>query len=353
MFNHNFKFYFDRNSLIKSLNTIQEEKSKLNLQLETQIKESNNKHEATEAELKELSHKYKELTRANIEQQSQIEKLLEDLATKDSVTEAKPSIKKCDEVKRLRQSLQLSNDKLKYLNTKNETEMQQLKKKTAKEMEVLKLTSEQTIARNGELSRSNCDLRKKNQQLEIELKEVHEKLYVSKQNTELLKRVKKEFKEELDNAKKEIASLENLRDECLKKNKAQQAAIEQMLEQIASFKSEFELLIKRNSNLEEKLKKLTNSCDLYKNKCLELKQEKRRLSLDRKEMTTNIETMEINLIKNLVRDLKLDEKTNLHKFEEKSSYTIKFQNTSIGPNGTQQVEEDFEQVEEVNESGEW
>lgn len=136
----------------------------------------------------------------------------------------------------------------------------------------------------------------------------------------------------------QILNLERLRDDYLKKNLTQQESIDQMLSQIASFQIEFEELLKRNTHLEEKIKKLITIGETYKDKYHEIKKLKKQddaKHAQRTELTNISETMEVNLIKNFIKDLRSEENqdeflADTSRLEEKSSYQIKFKrNTSI------------------------
>ncbi len=83
-----------------------------------------------------------------------------------------------------------------------------------------------------------------------------------------------------------------------------------MLQQIASFKGEFEQMVKRNSSLEEKCKKAQSHCTAYKEKYQELKQQK----LNAKDSAIACKTMDMNLIKSFVRDLRVDNEDRLVQF---------------------------------------
>lgn len=83
-----------------------------------------------------------------------------------------------------------------------------------------------------------------------------------------------------------------------------------MLQQINSFKTEFEEILKRNSNLEEKFKKLSTQADAYKEKYNQLKQKMNKTSTEftksqRSEAASPMgKTAEVDLIKNFMRDLR-------------------------------------------------
>lgn len=214
------------------------------------------------------------LNKLNFEQQKQIQKLLKDIEDKHANIE-KQSVKKCDELKRLKQSVTLANDKLKYQQLKHESEVDELRKKFSKDLDHLKFSTEQTSSRNGELSKSNTELRAKVKQLEHELKEVSDKFNILKHNYDSTYKLKKDVKEEHERVvfelKKEIDTLVQVRDEYLKKNNSQQVSIEKMLEQISHFQKEFEVLVKQNTSLNEKIKKLAANCDAYKKKYAQMK----------------------------------------------------------------------------------
>ncbi len=75
-----------------------------------------------------------------------------------------------------------------------------------------------------------------------------------------------------------------------------------MLQQIESFKTEFEQIVKRNMHLEEKYKKAHSVCNAYKEKYHELKQQK----FNCKDSSLKSKTSEANLIKSFMRDLRVD-----------------------------------------------
>lgn len=166
----------------RALNVAQDEKLKMEHQLEN--------HKNLESKYNELKDKFDQLSYTNLEQANRINELLKETETKNLDT-AKQSVKKVDDLKRLRQNLNLSQEKIKYLQAKHETELTSIKKQFSKDVEHLKSANEQTSIRNGEFSRSNGELRKKNRQLEMDLKSANEKCYINKQNADLLSRQKK------------------------------------------------------------------------------------------------------------------------------------------------------------------
>ena len=168
----------------RALNGTQDEKLKMEHQLES--------HKNLEIKYNELKDQFDKLSYKSLEQTNKINELMKDTETKnlDSATQ---SVKKGDELKRLRQSLNLGQEKIKYLQAKYETDLANMKKQFAKDVEHLKSANEQTSIRNGEFSRSNGELRKKNRQLEMDLKSANEKCFINKQNADLLCRQKKVF----------------------------------------------------------------------------------------------------------------------------------------------------------------
>lgn len=168
---------------------IQEEKSNLIHQLEIK-QDSENNFDDLKVKYNEMKSKFDSISYQNFEQQNKIQFLLKDAETKASNKE-KSYTMKSDELKRLKQSLNLSQERVKYLQTKSETEIQTLKKQCARDYNQLKAINEQTISNNAELSRSNGELRKKNKQMEADLKELNEKCFVNKQNADLYNRQKK------------------------------------------------------------------------------------------------------------------------------------------------------------------
>lgn len=310
----------ERNALIMALNQTQDEKSYLNNKLED--------FKDLQSNLNNFKEKYETANCTNIEQQSKIQQFLKELETKNNNSN-KQSIKKCDELKRLKQSFNLSQERVKYLQTKHDTELQALKKQFTKDIENLKNTNDGTQQRNSEFSRSNGELRKKNRQLETDLKYLNEKYYINKQSVDLANKQKKELKEELERTTKalnqdfkdQISSLGNTRDEYLKKNISQQESIDQMLEQIASFKIEFDNILKRNNYLEDKVKRINTQSEAYKEKYLELKKLKKMTETEN-EKVNSLKTTELNLIQNFVRELRVvDEKSSKDtSIEEKNNY---------------------------------
>jgi hypothetical protein len=210
----------------------------------------------------------------NLDLQKQIQKLLADLEHKNVLNE-KQNQKKQDELKSLRHTLNLSNEKLNYQKLKYESQIDDMKKLYSKELDTLKSTNDKTIISNGELSRSNTSMRNKIKQLESEMKDLNDKNRVNKINMELIGKQKKEAKEAHDQVvfglKKEIECLEQLRDEYAKKNNVQQESIEQMLEKMNNFQEEFEYLVKCNTSIREKMVKINHNCEIYKKKYYEMK----------------------------------------------------------------------------------
>ena len=259
--------------MLKTLSVIQEEKeevsstSKQTSQLESSISKIKSENHLLQTKLETFSQ-------INCEQQLNIKNLLNQIEDKNLQIE-KLQAKKFDETKRLKQQAQLHQDKLKYHQNKHENEIDELKKKHLKEFEQVKLSSEQSVSRNGELSRSNLDLRKKLQAAEEQIRELTEKLCIQKQQHDLQLKQKKELKEEFDrkefSLKKDLNVLEVMRDEYLRKNEVQQKSIGQMIEQINTFQNEINNLILHNKSLNESSKKYKSSYESYKKKYCDLK----------------------------------------------------------------------------------
>jgi chromosome segregation ATPase len=264
----------ERTFLVNTLNELQLERDTLGHQLSSESTHLERKLDCLGKENERMRKSMQSLNDLCGEQQRKIKELSKCLDERCSSNE-KQSQKKTEELKRLRQSLNLSQEKVKYWQLKHQTDLEELKKSKEKELETIKSNNDQLTNRNGELSRSNSELRKKVQQLENDIKELNEKLNMSKHSLEAANKHKKELKEELDrssfNYKKEINVLEQLRDEYIKKNTCQQQSIEQMLEQINKFKDDLEELIKRNQTLNEKIVKLNSNCEAYKKKYSEIK----------------------------------------------------------------------------------
>ena len=168
---------------------IQEEKSGLIHQNEIKQNSENN-FDDLKSKYNEMKTKFDLISYENFEKQNKIQYLLKDAETK-ATNKKKCFTMKSDELKRVKQQLNLSQERVKYLQTKSETEIQLLKKQCAKEYNQLKISNEQTISNNAELSRSNGELRKKNKQFETDLKELNEKCFVNKQNADLFNRQRK------------------------------------------------------------------------------------------------------------------------------------------------------------------
>lgn len=200
--------------------------------------------------------------------------MFQELDKKKELTE-KHAVKKSDEIKRLKQLLNLANEKIKYSQEKHSNIMENTRKKFNKDNEQLKFMNENNTIRNGELSRSNLEMRKKIHQLEIDLKDSNEKGLINKQNADLYLKQKKEIKEQSDKVinslRDETQSLELKRDEYLKKYQQQQELVDNMLKQLSSFQVELDTLVTRNTQLDDKVKKANSLSESYKNKYYELK----------------------------------------------------------------------------------
>lgn len=342
------KFNEERLSLIKALNTIQEEKAVVVQQSAKQIASYESKLESLQLDYDSLNEKCTSLTKLSFEQQKQMQKMFFELDEKKDSNE-KQAMKKTDEIRRLKQMLNLANEKIKYLQQKHSVDVENMRKKYLKENEQLKFSNESNTMRNGELSRANLEMRKKIQQLETDLKEANEKCFINKQNADSNSRQKKEQKEESDkliaNLRKEIESLEQIRDEYLKKSQLQQDSIEKMLKQLAGFQSELDVLVDRNSLLNDKLKKANSTSEAYKKKYYDLKdflrKEVSKIKLNEEKENKNYqESLLINQkhqnenqnerlfeankrIKNLIKELRLDDILNDRKdsvgYSQKSS----------------------------------
>lgn len=304
----------EKKALTESISQNQEEKLHLHNQLESYVN--------LELRYNELKEKFDTVSYANFEQQNKIEQLVKESETK-STDNIKNSQKKCDELKRLKQAHNLGQEKLKYLQTKHETESQAIKKQFSKEIEQFKFTNEQISIRNGELSRSNAEIRKKNRQLENDLKDANEKCFINKKNADLYTKQKKELKEEVEKTtkdlKNQIIHLEKMRDVYLKKNNSQQESVEDMLQQIASFKAEFERLVSRNSYLEEKSKKLNSQCDVYKEKYSELRAKFKKVSANAKSESKISDSVRQSVIENALREYSTK---NLDRNDEQRMYEV-------------------------------
>lgn len=225
-------------------------------------------------ELKKEQSNFDSVNLVNLDLQKQQQKLIADFEHRCALNE-KQNQKKLDDLKNLKHTLNLSNDKLNYQKLKYENQIDEIKKQHSKELETLKSSNDKTIINNGELSRSNANMRNKIKQLENEIKDLNEKNRINKINMEMTVKQKKEVKEAHDQLviglKKEIEHLEQLRDEYVKKNNIQQDSIEKMLEKMNNFQEEFEYLVKCNTSIREKMEKINDSCESYKKKYYEMK----------------------------------------------------------------------------------
>ncbi len=130
------------------------------------------------------------LDSAHFEDKNRIHQLETELSLKLCDRE-KQSNKTSEELKRVKQALNLNQEKIKYLQTKHENEMQQSRKQWKHDLELMKARNDQAQCRNGELSRSNGELRKKNREIENELKSLNEKYFICKQSSDMLGKQKK------------------------------------------------------------------------------------------------------------------------------------------------------------------
>lgn len=253
---------------------MQEEKEKIICDLEKRLINSEDLLQNYQSENDHLKKKIDSLYDLNLDQQKQIQKMLNDIESQSQSTE-KLNLKKGDELKRLRQTLNLSQEKHKFYQMKYESEIEELKKKHIDEIDQLKFSSQQMTLRNGELSRCNGELRKKIQNLENDLKALNEKYNQIKQSNDFLMKQKKELKEENERInlahKKDLEKIEKIKEEYLKKNESQKDSLDKMFQQISKFKNEIEALIKRNEDLESKLKENQEFHELYKRKYLDIK----------------------------------------------------------------------------------
>lgn len=160
--------------------------------------------------------------------------------------------------------------------------------------------------------------------------------------------MKEEHDRSTSDLKNQIAALEKLRDEYLKKNAVQQRSVEEMLEQIRSFKAEFDNLVNRNTYLEEKIKKIVAQAEAYRDKYNEMKKN-RKPAENQVEVATK--SMGLNLIQDFVRDLRINEQVACNqkadcaeKEGRMNTYTIKYQrNMSVEMSNIQY--ENFEDAE--------
>jgi hypothetical protein len=296
--------------LKQDLSYQEEEKQNFEHDLAKQAKFYEKKLAQLEKEL-EIEHK------VNQEHKDQIKNLLRELDEKTVLNE-KQNTKKQDEMKRLRQNLNLANEKLKYLELRTESELDSLRKKHQKELDQMRFQLEQGVQRNGDLSKSNGEMRKKLSQFEQDFKELNEKYFMTKHNLDSISKQKKDLKEELDrtsfNLKKEIHVLEQLRDEYLKKNSAQQFSIQKMCEQTQTFQTEISKLIKLNQELNDKLLKSSSMNDAYRKKYSDLKSYVKKLLIEEEDnlQKSNLKQQEAfntqaNMIKMLIRELNLED----------------------------------------------
>lgn len=253
---------------------MQEEKEKIICDLEKRLINSEDLLQNYQSENDKLKKKIDSLYDLNLDQQKQIQKMLNDIESQSQSTE-KLNLKKGDELKRLRQTLNLSQEKQKFYQMKYESEIEELKKKHIDEIDQLKFSNQQMTLRNGELSRCNGEMRKKIQNLENDLKTLNEKYNQIKQSNDFLMKQKKELKEENERInlahKKDLEKIEKIKEEYLKKNESQKDSLDKMFQQISKFKNEIEALIKRNEDLESKLKENQEFHELYKRKYLDIK----------------------------------------------------------------------------------
>ena len=233
--------------------------------------------EASTSENARLKLNMDSLNQLSIEQQKQMHALFGELEQqRGGVAASSTTTQRLDaELKRVRHSLALANDKLRYQQLKHETEADEARKRAHKELDALKRSAEQTQSRNAELARSNGDMRKRVHSLEAELGEHRERAHTLKQSNELLTRQKREIKDECDKQcaalVKECDVLRQLRDDCLAKSAAQQTAIDTLLEQIAAFQREFDALARQNRSLSDKLARVHKHHEAYKARYGEIK----------------------------------------------------------------------------------
>ncbi|RNA40960.1 coiled-coil domain-containing protein [Brachionus plicatilis] len=307
----------ERTYLVNALKSMEEDKEKIISDLENRLMIAENLPQNLESENETLKKKIDSLYELNLDQQKQLQKMFQDMESKSQSNEKLYS-KKGDELKRLRQALNLSQEKLKFIQMKHESEIEELKKKHTEETDQLKFSNQQMTLRNGELSRSNGDMRKKIQNLESDLKSQVEKYNQIKQSNDFLLKQKKELKEESERTslahKKDTEKMEKMREEYLKKNESQKNSLDKMFEQIAKFQKEIEALIKRNGELETKLKNKNESYELFKRKYLDIKtfakQElfpnNQNILKQQQEMAKLSENIQ-NFINGLINDLNINE----------------------------------------------
>ena len=121
--------------------------------------------------------------------------------------------------------------------------------------------------------------------------------------------------------------MEKLRDEYLKKNAVQQKSVEEMLEQIRSFKVEFDNLVNRNTYLEDKIKQIIVQSEAYKEKYLEIKRSSKKQPVEN-QVESSTKSIGLDLIHDFVRDLRINERLTSDKAENDAkvnTYTVKYQ----------------------------
>lgn len=267
-----------------------------------------------EQEKEQLKKNIESLNNFNVEHQEQIRSLLVTLDEKSTKYDQSASRKE-EEIKRLRQTVKMNTDKLSYQQQKHENELNELRKKMSKELEQMKFANDQNTSRNGDLSKANGEMRRKIQLLETDLKEANEKYTLTKQNLDYVTKQKRELKEEYDrlvnNLRKDLADHDQMRSEYLRKNSQQQASLDQMLQQIKTFEVEMNDLITRNRELNDKLIKVNTNYDVCKRKYSYLKECMRKM-LQAEEETNNESQMAHMRLRNLMRDLNMDDAASNH-----------------------------------------
>jgi hypothetical protein len=317
----------EKRVFIKTINQLHEKVENLHLDRQNQTFFHEKKLETLQADHAKQQLTLDSVNNLNLDLQKQIQKLLADADHKHELNE-KFAQKKLDDIKNLKQTCHLTGEKLKYQKLKFESQIEDLKKMFAKELENVKLNHDKAIVNNGELSRSNTSMRTKIKQLELECKEFLEKQRTSRLSLDLAHKQKREAKEAFElqvfGLKREIDCLREQRDEIAKKNNAQQASIEEMLEKMNNFQEEFEYLIKCNTSAREKMEKVQQNCETYKKRYYEMKlylkkilmeeEQIQKLNSEKQEKQKSSKNADLaistqvqaNLISNLFKCLKLD-----------------------------------------------
>ena len=100
-----------------------------------------------------------------------------------------------------------------------------------------------------------------------------------------------------------------------------------MLEQIRSFKVEFDNLVNRNTYLEDKIKQIIVQSEAYKEKYLEIKRSSKKQPVEN-QVESSTKSIGLDLIHDFVRDLRINERLTSDKAENDAkvnTYTVKYQ----------------------------